>query len=52
MTASNDSTQKQNERNKRETKTQGTKIGNQNMRGQCSENLITEAYHTESAIQN
>jgi len=25
MTASNDSTQKQNERNKRETKTQGTK---------------------------
>ena len=36
MTASNDSTQKQYERNKKETKIQGTTIGNQNMFGQCN----------------
>jgi len=39
------------ERNKKETKKQDTTKGNQSMLGQCSENLITEAYHTETAIQ-
>jgi len=35
MTESNDSTQKQFERNKKETKKQCTTIGNKNMHGQC-----------------
>jgi len=37
---------------KKETKKQDTTIGNQSMLGQCSENLIAEAYHTKTAIQN
>jgi len=43
MTDANDSTQKQLERNKKETKKPDTTIGNHSMLGQCSENLITEA---------
>jgi len=51
MTDANDSTQKQLERNKKETKKQDTTKGNQSMLGQCSEKYDNRNLPHRTAIR-